>query len=62
MEELAPEEKVKLIMSQLDETLRKDLINQVVVTEQRPLKIYWGEFSRVLGGAAGVYCAKLTRR
>jgi hypothetical protein len=43
--ELTPQEKMALITSQLQEVLRSDILEQVVVKENRPLKIYWGRLS-----------------
>lgn len=40
--EMTPEEKIGLIKSQLQEVLRPDIIEDVIVKQNRPLKIYWG--------------------
>ncbi|EXJ95242.1 tyrosyl-tRNA synthetase [Capronia coronata CBS 617.96] len=40
--ELTPEEKLSLITDQLQEVLHKDILENVVLKEQRPLVIYWG--------------------
>lgn len=41
-EQLSPEERLKLIYQNLQEVLKPELIEQVVLKEDRPLKIYWG--------------------
>jgi tyrosyl-tRNA synthetase len=40
--ELSPEEKIALIKDQLQEVLHEDILEQVIIKEQRPLVIYWG--------------------
>ena len=40
--ELSPEEKLDLITSQLQETLKPELLRDIVVNQKRPLSIYWG--------------------
>jgi tyrosyl-tRNA synthetase len=40
--ELSPEEKLSLIKDQLQEVLREDILENVILKEQRPLVIYWG--------------------
>lgn len=40
--ELQPEEKLALIKDQLQEVLREDILENVILKEQRPLIIYWG--------------------
>ncbi|KAL2440868.1 Tyrosine-tRNA ligase, cytoplasmic [Exophiala dermatitidis] len=40
--QLSPEEKLSLITDQLQEVLHKDILEKVVLQEQRPLVIYWG--------------------
>lgn len=40
--ELSPDEKLALIKDQLQEVLRGDILENIVVKEQRPLVIYWG--------------------
>ena len=42
MAELSPQEKIALIKDQLQEVLREDIIEDVIIKEQRPLIIYWG--------------------
>jgi len=39
---MTPEERVKLITRNLQEVLGEDQIREVVVKEQRPLRVYWG--------------------
>lgn len=41
-EQLSREERLKLIYQNLQEILKPDIIEQVVLKEDRPLKIYWG--------------------
>ncbi|KAL9053863.1 MAG: hypothetical protein Q9162_004510 [Coniocarpon cinnabarinum] len=40
--DLTPQQKLELITSNLEEVFHRKLIEDVVLTEQRPLKIYWG--------------------
>ncbi len=40
--ELSPQEKLSLIKEQLQETLREDILENIILKEQRPLVIYWG--------------------
>lgn len=40
--ELSPPEKLALIKDQLQEVLHEDILEQIVLKEQRPLVIYWG--------------------
>ncbi|OAL40249.1 hypothetical protein AYO20_00669 [Fonsecaea nubica] len=40
--ELSPEEKLALIKDQLQEVLHEDILENVILKEQRPLIIYWG--------------------
>ena len=42
MGELTPEEKISLIKLRLQETLREDIIEDVILNQKRPLVIYWG--------------------
>ncbi len=42
---LSPQEKVALIHSQLQEVLKPEIIEDVIVKQDRPLVIYWGVFS-----------------
>ena len=37
-----PQEKIRLITQNLQEVLGADLLEDVIVRQQRPLKIYWG--------------------
>jgi tyrosyl-tRNA synthetase len=39
---LTKEERIALIQSSLQEVLRPDIIEQVMIKEDRPLVIYWG--------------------
>ena len=41
-EHLSREERLKLILQNLQEVLKPDIIEHVVLKEDRPLKIYWG--------------------
>ncbi|KAG8532657.1 uncharacterized protein KY384_002534 [Bacidia gigantensis] len=41
-EGLAPEERLALIKENLQEVLKPEIIDNIILTEQRPLKIYWG--------------------
>lgn len=41
-EQLSREERLKLIYQNLQEVLKPGIIEQVVLKEDRPLKIYWG--------------------
>lgn len=40
--DLSPEEKLSLVTDQLQEVLHKDVLENVILKEQRPLVIYWG--------------------
>lgn len=40
--ELTPEEKLALIKQNLDEVMKGEIIENIVLKEQRPLEIYWG--------------------
>ncbi|KAK4946924.1 Tyrosine--tRNA ligase cytoplasmic [Elasticomyces elasticus] len=40
--ELSPQEKLSLIKDQLQEVLHEDILENVILKEQRPLVIYWG--------------------
>ncbi|OAG34494.1 hypothetical protein AYO21_11360 [Fonsecaea monophora] len=40
--ELSPQEKLALIKDQLQEVLHEDILENVILKEQRPLIIYWG--------------------
>lgn len=42
MVELTAAEKIELITRGLQEVLKKNIIEDVIVKENRPLKIYWG--------------------
>ena len=41
-ENLSREERLTLIYQNLQEVLKPEIIEQVVLKEDRPLKIYWG--------------------
>ena len=41
-EELSREERLALIHQNLQEVLKPEIIEHVVLKEDRPLKIYWG--------------------
>src|SRR5947209_2190863 len=47
MTELDPQQKIALIYENLQEVLRKDIIEHVIVKENRPLAIYWGNSLRI---------------
>ena len=40
--ELTPREKVDLIKENLQEVLKPEIIEDVVVKQKRPLVVYWG--------------------
>lgn len=40
--ELSPEEKLALVKDQLQEVLREDILEDVMIKQNRPLVIYWG--------------------
>jgi tyrosyl-tRNA synthetase len=40
--ELSPEEKLSLIKDQLQEVLHDDILENIILKEQRPLVVYWG--------------------
>ena len=42
MAELSREDRLKLIHQNLQEVLKPDIIEQIVLKDDRPLKIYWG--------------------
>lgn len=42
MADLSPQEKIALIKGQLQEVLREDIIEDVIIKEKRALIIYWG--------------------
>ena len=44
---LSPEESIALINSNLAETLGQDIIDNVILKEKRPLKVYWGTATTV---------------
>ena len=41
-EELNPQQKIALIKENLQEVLREDIIEDVIIKQNRPLRIYWG--------------------
>ena len=41
-EQLSREERLSLVLQNLQEVLKSDIIEHVVLKEDRPLKIYWG--------------------
>lgn len=43
MADLDPQQKIALINENLQEVLRPDIIENVIVKEKRPLVIYWGK-------------------
>jgi tyrosyl-tRNA synthetase len=40
--ELTPEEKLALIKQNLDEVMKPEILEEIILKEQRPLVIYWG--------------------
>lgn len=42
MADLSPQEKIAMIKEQLQEVLREDIIEDVIIKDKRPLIIYWG--------------------
>jgi hypothetical protein len=42
---MSGEEKIALITSQLQETLKRDILEDVIIKQNRPLVIYWGMYS-----------------
>ena len=40
--ELSPQEKIDLIYENLQEVLKPEIIEDVVIKQDRPLKVYWG--------------------
>lgn len=42
MADLDPQQKIALIKENLQEVLRLDIIEDALITENRPLVIYWG--------------------
>lgn len=40
--ELGPHEKIALIKQNLQEVLKPEILEDVIVKQGRPLKIYWG--------------------
>lgn len=44
MVEMTAAEKVELITRGLQEVLKKNIIEDVIVKENRALKVYWGSF------------------
>lgn len=53
---LSAQEKITLIKENLQEVLKEDVIEDILVKQNRPLKIYWGTFleHRVSGRIAHV--------
>jgi tyrosyl-tRNA synthetase len=43
MSDLDPQQRIALIKENLSEVLRLDIIENVIVNENRPLSIYWGQ-------------------
>ena len=41
-EDLSREERLTLIYQNLQEVLKPEIIEEIVLKEDRPLKIYWG--------------------
>ena len=42
MAELSPQEKIALINQHLQEVLKPEIIDDVIVKQNRPLVVYWG--------------------
>ena len=45
MADLTAEQKIALITVNLQETLKQDIIENIIVKENRPLTIYWGTYT-----------------
>src|SRR5271155_6036922 len=41
-QDMTPEQKLALIKEQLQEVMREDILEKVILKEKRPLVIYWG--------------------
>lgn len=44
MAELDPQQKVALIKENLQEVLKPEILEDVIVKQDRPLEVYWGKF------------------
>jgi len=42
MAELTPQQKIALIQENLQEVLNPEIIEDIIVKQNKPLKIYWG--------------------
>jgi tyrosyl-tRNA synthetase len=40
--QMSPEDSIALIKANLQEVLNPEIIDHVILTEKRPLKVYWG--------------------
>ena len=45
---LSPEEKLALIKENLQEVLKEDIIEDVILKQKRPLKVYFGQIHHKL--------------
>lgn len=45
-EQLSPQEKIALIKQNLQEVLKPEILEDVIVKQNRPLRIYWGTLIR----------------
>ena len=43
-ESLSSQEKLALITENLQEVLRRDILEDVIVKQNRPLVVYWGKY------------------
>lgn len=51
-ETMSAEEKIALITENLQEVLKPDIIEDVILRQQRPLIIYWGNYEVSYHGMA----------
>ena len=42
--DLTPEQKISLITENLQEVLKPEILEDVIVKQKRPLCVYWGKF------------------
>lgn len=42
LEKMTPEESITLIKANLTEILHPDIIDDVILKDKRPLRVYWG--------------------
>lgn len=53
-EDLSGQQKLDLIKDKLQEVLRPDILEDVILKQQRPLVIYWGTLKHLLNTNAEV--------